>query len=330
MSRAVRPCKVPIGLNIALRKLGIEPSAVSERVGVPLELSGERLPMEQYFAAWRAIRDLSGDPQVGLRLAQVADLAPTEPLILALISCRCVREAFSVLSTYKRMLGPESVYAESDQDQLVLYWGWPDGAPRPPQVLVDVEFAFVTEMCRRATGHADLSPLEVHLQTTELESPAGHSAFFRGQLHLGATINRLVYRRSDGEKLFATHNVAMLEALIPYLKANTPEDEDPLIGQVRKLLVHRIRGQRPTIESIGKELAMSARSLQRALQDRRTAFRDLLAEVRNQQAREHLKTKSLSVDEIAFLIGFDDSNSFSRAFRAWNGLTPGEFRNQAA
>lgn len=43
-------------------------------------------------------------------------------------------------------------------------------------------------------------------------------------------------------------------------------------------------------------------------------------------AEHYLARSSISAGEIAFLLWFQDSNSFLRAFRGWTGTTPGEFR----
>ena len=74
---------------------------------------------------------------------------------------------------------------------------------------------------------------------------------------------------------------------------------------------------------------MSTRAMQRLLRDNGTSFRQLLDEVRNEHARGYLTSTSFSDGEVSFLLGFEDPNSFYRAFRAWNGMSPNEFRRTA-
>jgi AraC-like DNA-binding protein len=96
---------------------------------------------------------------------------------------------------------------------------------------------------------------------------------------------------------------------------------------VRAVIAERLCNQ-PTVRTVGKELAMSGRALQRLLQTHGTTFRQLLDEVRNEHARGYLSSTAFSDGEVAFMLGFADPNSFYRAFRSWNGLSPGEFRER--
>ena len=57
-----------------------------------------------------------------------------------------------------------------------------------------------------------------------------------------------------------------------------------------------------------------------------TGFGALLREVREERAQALLRRPSLAIEEIAWRLGFHDPDAFSRAFRAWTGLSPSEFR----
>lgn len=47
---------------------------------------------------------------------------------------------------------------------------------------------------------------------------------------------------------------------------------------------------------------------------------------RQELAREYLNRAEMDVSEVAFLLGYEDSNSFYRAFRTWEGTTPSRLR----
>ncbi|MDH5173189.1 MAG: helix-turn-helix transcriptional regulator, partial [Gammaproteobacteria bacterium] len=73
---------------------------------------------------------------------------------------------------------------------------------------------------------------------------------------------------------------------------------------------------------------VSRRTLQRRLKERNTNFQHMLQGVKSNLASKYLEDRSLSIIEIALLLGYGDPSSFSAAFKAWNGLTPSEFRRQ--
>lgn len=138
-----------------------------------------------------------------------------------------------------------------------------------------------------------------------------------------------MFGSEDVARPFVTYNAPMLEALVPYLRGQLAQEVDGVLGRVRAVLLTRIRGQRVTVRSVGKELGMSTRALQRALSEAGTSFRDVLDDVRNQQALRYLSASTYSDGEITFLLGFENPRSFYRAFRAWNKMSPGEYREAA-
>ena len=72
---------------------------------------------------------------------------------------------------------------------------------------------------------------------------------------------------------------------------------------------------------------MSERTLQRRIEEEGTTFRRLLTEARQELGRQLMSDPSVEIDKVAFLLGFQDSSSFYRAFREWEGMTPSEWRN---
>ena len=74
--------------------------------------------------------------------------------------------------------------------------------------------------------------------------------------------------------------------------------------------------------AIASQLGVSTRTLQRRLQDEGQSFQGLLNQTREKLASHYLTHSSLSGAEISFLLGFEDPNSFFRAFHQWTGATP--------
>src|ERR1700691_1013238 len=86
------------------------------------------------------------------------------------------------------------------------------------------------------------------------------------------------------------------------------------------------RGKPAGDSSRGARAGLSDRTLQRRIIDDGATFRQLLLEARQELAHEYLNRPEMDVTEVAFLLGYEDSNSFYRAFRTWEGTTPSQLR----
>jgi AraC-like DNA-binding protein len=326
-------CKIPVGLVAAMQESGVSPAHVLATARLPsrlLDVPGRYVPPSEYFALWRAIREVSGNPNIGLVLATAVKPDLTEPLFLAILSAVDLAHAIGVVSRFKRLLEPEDLIVVEDQPskRLVATYDWPDSEASVPQALIDAELAFLVAIGRRGTGDPDLSPCEISMCAQELEPGARHADFFRCTMTFGASRNAVAFPIAEVQRPFVTHNPQLLTALWPYLQANTPPPPTSTVARVRAVIAERVRGQRPDADSVARDLAMSTRAMQRMLRDHGTSFRRLLDEVRNEQARGYLASTAFSDAEVSFLLGFEDPNSFYRAFRSWNGMSPSAYRRQ--
>lgn len=112
-------------------------------------------------------------------------------------------------------------------------------------------------------------------------------------------------------------------------KADNPHTRDLLrIGQAIAYL-ERHFDEPVTLEQLAELAGMAKRSFQR---DFRTATGlspiAYLLRLRIRRAAELLRSEDLTISEIGFRVGFDDSNYFSRQFRAAMGVSPREYRKR--
>ncbi len=98
-----------------------------------------------------------------------------------------------------------------------------------------------------------------------------------------------------------------------------------LVARVRRELVGA-PGRIPSLEETARALGMSGRTLRRRLKDAGTSFHAVEVDVRKGLALDYLQRSTLSVDEIANLLGYSETPNFYRAFKRWTGRPPGAFR----
>ena len=204
---------------------------------------------------------------------------------------------------------------------------WPFAADEaPPALLLDAIFALVMELGRRGTK-TNLAPKRVELVRRE-ERGSGLGEYFGSPINYRAGRDVLVLREADLALPYVAHNEELLQMLAPQLEdqLKAGQARQSLNDQVKWVLRRLLSGSRPDVAMVAKELGMSERTLQRRITEEGTTFRDLLNEIRREQVREHLSNGSVEIAEISFLLGYDNPNSFYRAFRSWEGQTPAEWR----
>jgi len=101
----------------------------------------------------------------------------------------------------------------------------------------------------------------------------------------------------------------------------------PLVSRVRALLGEDLAAM-PDLESVAQRCCMSARSLKRKLAEHGVSFSELAADMRRDEAFVLLAEGRLSVEQIAGRLGYRDPANFTRAFKAWTGETPRQYREQ--
>jgi AraC-like DNA-binding protein len=155
-----------------------------------------------------------------------------------------------------------------------------------------------------------------------------HEAYFSCPVNFGASRNAIVLHSEDLDRPFVTYNAEFLEMVQSALekKARGCQEETSASEQVKWLLKQMLAGGRPDITDVARELRLSVRTLQRRIDEEGTTFRDLLLAVRQELVRKYFAQPGIQINEVAFQLGYEDTNSFYRAFRNWEGTTPSQWR----
>ena len=268
------------------------------------------------------------NPAIGLLLGTESKTERFTASGLAALSCENFGEAVTQLARYKQLTCPEEIRQKKRGDEWSIEFHWLLADEVEPFVLIECAFAWVLSIARHGTG-TRLSPLRV-----ELVQPRDHvkaiERHFGCPVECGAERNALVFRASDAERPFVTRNAELLAMLAPQFEEELKRESggEDFIERVRVAIQQKLTGQRPTIEDVAEALHVSPRTLQRHLQDGGSSFQRVLEEARRQLARHYLNNSVLELNEAAYLLGYNDANSFVRAFRTWEGIPPARWRQE--
>jgi AraC-like DNA-binding protein len=316
-------------LALKLEELGVRVSAVLRRAGLPQNLFDQTrvlVTTEELFALWHAIGEVSNDRAIGLKLGTEAKTERFHPSGIAALSTPNFGAAIDHMARYKQLTCPEEMRHEINDEEWSIWFRWLLAVDSEPTVLTEYCFAWLLTIARHGTG-TPLSPLRV-----EFVQPRSHIKVI--ERHFGcpavceAPRNAIVFRASDRERTFVTRNAELLDMLAPQFEKELTQcdDQDSFITLVRRTIQERLTGHRPAIEDVARTLHMSSRTLQRRLQDAGSHYQRVLDEARRQMARYYLGNSVLELNEAAYLLGYEDAKSFVRAFRTWEGIPPGVWR----
>jgi AraC-like DNA-binding protein len=314
-----------------LEELGVRAPAVLRRARLPQALINQPrvlLNTEELFALWRAVGEVSTDPSIGLLLGTETKTERFHPIGLAALSSENFGSAIDQMARYKQLTCPEEILQEKDNEEWSIQFRWLLADEVEPPVLIECCFAWVLSTARVGTG-TRISPVRV-----EFVQPRAHvktiERHFGCPVVCGTPRNAIIFRATDANRPFVTRNAELLGILAPQFDEELKEEngDENFIERVRIAIQQRLTGRRPTIEDIADALHISSRTLQRRLQDDGSSFQRVLEEARYQLARHYLNNSVLELNEAAYLLGYEDGNSFVRAFRTWEGIPPGRWREQ--
>ncbi|WP_109109097.1 AraC family transcriptional regulator [Azospirillum sp. TSO35-2] len=230
------------------------------------------------------------------------------------------------LARFKQLCAPERMSFSKDGMDCVVTVEWLHAAGEVPTSLTDATFVSIVELGRRGTG-ARLVPRRVEFTRPD-DGGGVHRDYFGCPIRFGAGRNALVLDAADLDRPFPGHNPELLDILNPALASALSELEArSSTGEQVKIMLKRILASgRPEIADVARELGLSERTLQRRITGEGKTFRQLLVEARQDLVRQLLQDPSVEISEVAFLLGYEDANSFYRAFRSWEGTTPAQWR----
>lgn len=313
-----------------IKDLGVSAAAVLRRAGLPEDLLAQpevRLEAAAFHRFWMALGEELADPLFPLRVCQAVRSEAFSPALFAALCSPNLLVAVQRIARYKALVAPMHLGVSDESGGMTLDLEWPDTAHQPPSSLAVTELLFFVTLARMGTREP-LCPL--WLNTPEPPGPAAaYSAFLGVEVHSG-TRHQIAFSSEDARRPFLTTNETLWESLEPRFRMRLAAlDAAVTVGhRVRAVLLEALPSGQGDMDAVCRRLAMSRRTLQRHLDAEGLSFAGLLRETRQALAQHYLSTTEVPSDEIAFLLGFEEPNSFFRAYRRWTGQTPEATRRQ--
>lgn len=316
---------------------GADAAALATRSGIDptlLEDADNRVPFENYVTLVRAGKGLTGNAALPLHFAEAVDMAEFSVVGLLANAAETMMDSFVQLNRYGQLVIEVDLSAAQAQGGRFAYEFKETGA-----WLIDTrknpnDFPELTEstFTRMITGPRRFLPrphvLEVHVTHPEPAHRAEYDRIWQCPITFNSHWNAMRMDQS-----LSTHRVRLQPRYVfGVLSAHAEqllkdlESSKTTRGRVESLLMPILHTGDISMDAIASKLGQSRQTLYRNLKDEGVTFEQVLDELRHKLALHYLAGKKVSVNETAYLVGFSDPASFSRAFKRWTGKSPGAAR----
>ena len=191
----------------------------------------------------------------------------------------------------------------------------------------ELAIAAGTALCREL-GDESFSVNAIHFAHPAPKTTAFHEDYFQCPVIFSSKRNGLEISNEVLCSSNALGDYALSQFFESHLESELAQlaNDQRLEGKISQQLVQALSEGVPSIEDIASRLGMSSRTLQRRLADEGVVYQSLVDETRKQLAIQLLNKNEFSLAEIAFLTGYSEQSTFTRAFKRWQGLTPASYR----
>ena len=311
-----------------LSAMGFSVEEVLKKAVLPEDLFARQAPSltaEEYFRFMQAVDTLSPDDETPIKLAASDNIETFSPPIFAAYCSRNALTCLKRLAQYKPLIGALLYRVEETENEVSVEVMSGNTELELPEILVGIEFAFIVGLIRKATKE-QIVPLRA---TTKLKMHNAAYASFIGTDIVTADQNQLTFSKTDALIPFISCNESMWSFFEPELnrRLSMMDTDDSYAARVRSALMELLPSGECAIEDVAAKLGYSKRSLQRKLQEENTNFQKQLNHTRELLAKYYVGSTDMRTEDIAYLLGYQDTSSFLRAFAVWTGQTVSEYRN---
>lgn len=314
-------------LLTAASALGMRPDALASLLPEPLPAPDGRIELLEYARLGQRVIAQTGRGDLGLEIARVTEITHLGFGGLAALSAPTLGQALALVTRYEP-LSVRSYRGQSRwlpaEDKLVFY----SVAPYNDftRFIVDGMLATWSQLIARFAGSDCLREARI-----EFAAPAYHGRYadaFPCPVYFASDENALLLARGAASRPLRGHDPALHAELVALAEQRLRqlETESRFRARVQKVMGPLLRGSTPGLEQVADALGMASWTLRRKLKEEDTSFQELLDDMRRDLALAYMKDASLSLGEIAYILGFSTPGAFQRAFKRWTATTPGEYR----
>jgi AraC-like DNA-binding protein len=310
---------------------GIHLEPLLSHVGLTLDQIDDselRIDARKQMAFLEVAAEALNEKCLGFSLAAEFDCRDLGLLYYVMASCDTLGGALERASRYSRITNEAIVleYRKAAEPSLRLnYTGIPRHADQQ-----QIEFCVVAliRVCRQLSSRQFL-PQRVSLMHFRPKGILGFARLLGDNVEFGADADEIAF--PDGSAKWALINADQrLSKILLRVCEDTLNARTITSSAFRIMVENTIAPLLPHGQAhahvVAKKLGVSERTLLRRLGEEGATFIDVLQQLKASLASRYLADNNMPISRVAWLLGFEDTSSFSHACRRWTGKSPRELR----
>ncbi len=304
------------------------------RVGVSRETLSDPMNRMQMQHHQLLFEELAGEerPEISFHMRTSASMRCEDFGLLGLTikSAPTLRRSFERLDRYARLYNLYSVFALADKGP-ECWWINHRAAPDNDGGKLSNEAALGTfvSLWRDANGE-EFSPKRVQFKHLPVGNVHPLEDYFKCPVTHGAEVDAIIMHQQDVDRPNRVGDQHIWKFLREHLEDILRTTEpDRIDREVVIRVANTLSDGVPRLEDVACHLGIGSRTLQRRLAELGHSYQSLVDEARREVALKLVSEGRHSLVEVAFLTGFSEQSSFTRAFKRWSGKTPRTYRGAA-
>lgn len=313
-------------LQLLCKELNVTPEQLEQTDG--------KATLEQCVKVWEIAVRHTNDPYLGLHMGEA-----TSPGLAGMVgylaeSSPDMVTAYQHVQRFNQVITNATQFSFEIKGEAFHYYiepvkAWYLRSEDAARQVVEHSMAISVHIAKMLTGKA-IYPLRLQLRFSRPRDTGEYVRIFKCEPAFNQDANCIVYRLRDMKLPVIGYNPVLNRFFKELLEKEIikTKQQESFASEVRRAILQNFDNELPQLADIVEYLHVSPRTLQRKLQEEGTSFQQIFDSVKLELATGMLKNPDLTVNEIAYKLGYAEPSVFRRAFKKWTGVTPSAYLAQ--
>ena len=270
------------------------------------------------------------DPLLGFRLARDGELRQIGLLHYVAASSETLGDAMDRVQRYSSIANAGLVLKCSGDRNFTIALRYAGVARHSDRQQMECFVTMLVRFCRAST-HRRLNPIGVHFVHRRASESPELEKYFGCQIEFDADTDKIIFDKRAKQLPLVSADPYLNEILLraceqalAYRRPHASSLRIAIENTITPLLPHG-KAQLPAVAQM---LGLSNRTLARRLTAEGLSFSEILDQLRSDLAAHYLGDASLSISQIAWLVGYQGVSAFSHGCKRWTGMNPKRMRDK--